>query len=1600
MIHRAVAAALLLLALAPAVQAQFAVTPRDLTGNDGIPEAWDVETPWYRARFTLAEAGSATSLIYKPLNLELRAEDYYATRNNLFRDWVRQADPDPITGFTRRIGPEIRAAQFPAAFRVLRQTPQELVLQFEIAYTKAGGLEWFDKLRQRRRLTFRADSPAVRVENEILNTDAEPRSVLFDLFNGLGLGRVETAACIPGPEGKIVGRDRATEDSSTFIFAPEPAGDWIGGVNAEGQGAAFSLDWADVDSMEISLWKTVGATYIVNMRRRTIPPGEAATFVYTFMPFAGLGALDGMRDDLAGGLLVGAEATHLRDTPSRNLQPGATVPVKLFLVSGSPRAVKLRVRCVRQEDGQPVLDEARNVALATAAAQTTALELTPPAPGLYVLTATAEADGTTLRMEKGIEVGRTKLTYAATPPPGEKRGARDAGESLGPAPMNPQFTTIDRAFRTPHLPLARNGIAGAARAFFVAPADSTLGHIREIAQRADVEYDYAAIGKIQTPPDELNFQDVAAFRKKLRASDAEVLVTLGINWRAGLPRPAVQEILERVRDGMGLVVAARNMEEQPDLAAALEGLAEVPAPLPPCAVPVPPVKRYELGKGRVAVILCRWSNYRDAGEAVLGQWTSLATPEPRPVPELRWRGFEYSYAWLGQTIHWAARRTTPAALIGASLEGRAVRLLVNNPGEPFTGTLRLTARTRRWDVCASGTIPLTPLPAGDAALFIPLDAAPPGGPFAIEAALTRHDGKLAAFASFALAQPEPVALALTPKPGPFQPARRPGSCLIEATGDAPDARLEVEVTDRYGRLLLREERPLLFQEGKAQVEVALASLKPLTAYHEVLARVTSGGVRLAESVADLFLLSDQPPFAERFVLGVPDSPERRALHLQAILKTARDLGFEAHSNCYDDRMGHYSGAIKCAMVSVSPKSRFAAQGERPSLDSKNLVMKPPFLPAPEALEQFKQRWQGLVRRHFDAGARFIQIDDERRMSGDFDFSPETLAGFRAWLKTRYKDIAELNAAWAAQFADFDAVMPKPRAALGESPNLAPWLEHRMYMGELIGEYYMKKPAEWAAEISPLLSVGEMGIYDASSAWPVDWSRYAPCYRYTQRYGNDDLLRSFGQGSRHGQWQGYGMTRISAGRRVAAWASLLNGGNFAWFWALMDNGYWNYGVCTSDQRPTEGYAVLAAEEFPDLTGGIDRVFIASTFTHDGIAIGYSYPSWVADAAALAQPAKSIIEELGFEHQYVNLEDAARGALQRDGYRLLVLRDASCLSREQAEGIARFVESGGTLLAVGRCGWRDARGAPHAAGPVLDAALGLDSSNVREVDLPHEATLRNRPVKLRIALAGVRLKGADALGEARIGDRAEPLLTVSRRGKGRAFWLNSTLKGHEATFTGGVNAERSITLTGPEAIRLSHWRIFAEVLTQAGLTARAQLLKDGDPVFNARTWYYETPSKRTLLVARHLDQELAGPLTLRFARKAHVYEARDGRYLGFTDTVQESFPRGRMKIFALLDTKPTALSLRSATPALRPGETLALTCALAAEAGIPDLHALRLRVLGPEGKELTPYRRTLLAPGGAADVEIPLALNDPAGEYLVEATDALTGLTGRLPFRIIP
>jgi hypothetical protein len=501
----------------------------------------------------------------------------------------------------------------------------------------------------------------------------------------------------------------------------------------------------------------------------------------------------------------------------------------------------------------------------------------------------------------------------------------------------------------------------------------------------------------------------------------------------------------------------------------------------------------------------------------------------------------------------------------------------------------------------------------------------------------------------------------------------------------------------------------------------------------------------------------------------------------------------------------------------------------------------------------------------------------------------------------------------------------------------------------------------------------------------------------------EYFRSFAPDCNHGTWQGYGMTEIAPGRRIELWQSLLDGGHWVWFWEMRCPGSLNYAVCTSDLRVTNGYSALAAEEFPDIMGGLDRILIASTFTDDRIAVAYSYPSWLADLNAHGAASKGILEELGYQSIHMTLDDVAAGRMQKEGYRLLILQHTSCMSPEQMAGVQRFVESGGTALIVGRIGWRDLVGSPHDAGSLADALAGIDTAKITPLGKPMTSAEKEMPITVTVQSVGVLAKGADVLASASLpGGQSLPILTRRNLGKGKVLWLNSSLDGHSAYRTGGIAGEKSLTLTGPEAIRNSHFKIYETTLQESGISPRARLHQGDPPVFSGESWYYRSPSGRSLYYARYVRDGVEGKVAVRLSQKGHIYNLRTQQYVGQVDSFDDTFPAGRVQVYGILNYKVTGLAAKLSAATAKPGDVLTLSCDVGTEGGPADLHGIRVQMAGPDGAELEAHRTVLLARDGRAELTLPIALNQPAGRHTIRLMDCVSGAKTEveLPVAVAP
>jgi hypothetical protein len=118
----------------------------------------------------------------------------------------------------------------------------------------------------------------------------------------------------------------------------------------------------------------------------------------------------------------------------------------------------------------------------------------------------------------------------------------------------------------------------------------------------------------------------------------------------------------------------------------------------------------------------------------------------------------------------------------------------------------------------------------------------------------------------------------------------------------------------------------------------------------------------------------------------------------------------------------------------------------------SVFVRDPGLSDPVWLARIGARLAAHVRAFGADRPLYYSLGDETGIADltaawDFDRSPDSLAGFRAWLRDEYGSLAVLNTEWGTAFANWDAVVPADTdAALARTDgNFAAWADFRAWM---------------------------------------------------------------------------------------------------------------------------------------------------------------------------------------------------------------------------------------------------------------------------------------------------------------------------------------------------------------------------------------------------------------------------------------------------------------------------------------------------------------------------------------------------------------------------
>ncbi|MBW4092427.1 MAG: hypothetical protein HIU82_15170, partial [Proteobacteria bacterium] len=406
----------------------------------------------------------------------------------------------------------------------------------------------------------------------------------------------------------------------------------------------------------------------------------------------------------------------------------------------------------------------------------------------------------------------------------------------------------------------------------------------------------------------------------------------------------------------------------------------------------------------------------------------------------------------------------------------------------------------------------------------------------------------------------------------------------------------------------------------------------------------------------------------------------------------------------------------------------------------SVFVRHPSLTDPVWLRRIARRLAVTVRAARPYRPLYYNLGDETGIADlaafwDFDTSPESLAGFRAWLHTQYKSLAALNAEWGTQFAHWDDVQPElTRAAMRRAGNnFAAWSDFKAWMD---------------VAFARALRVGTAAIHHADPharsamegaqvpGWGgYDYTHLAHTVDVMEIYDTDEnlaLVRSFNPKV---------IPLVTAGSADPA--------ERHWIWREFLRGARGLVLWDPDQtivRPdaTLGPAGIAdAPMFARLRGRLGSAVLAARPHTDPVAILYSPASfriswmlehrpagdaWITrtaaqedtgDAQRMALTADArALRQIGLAPRYLAPAQLAAGGLR--GVRLLILPHAIALSARDAAAIRRFVAAGGSVVGDVVPGMFDRHGRERPASPL--AALFAAGGRARLLPAGDAAGLR--------------------------------------------------------------------------------------------------------------------------------------------------------------------------------------------------------------------------------------------------------------------------------------
>ena len=230
-----------------------------------------------------------------------------------------------------------------------------------------------------------------------------------------------------------------------------------------------------------------------------------------------------------------------------------------------------------------------------------------------------------------------------------------------------------------------------------------------------------------------------------------------------------------------------------------------------------------------------------------------------------------------------------------------------------------------------------------------------------------------------------------------------------------------------------------------------------------------------------------------------------------------------------------------------------------------------------------------------------------------------------------------------------------------------------------------------------------------------------------------------------------------------------------------------------------------------------------------------------------------------------------------------------------------------------------------------------------------------------------------------------------GKGKAVLLNLLVGQYHFITLGGTGGEVSKSVSGDAKFQQTLRTLVDSSLTAANVRRELRILDAKGGEYPCMGVMRYDSGNRILAIHKtggegeRFNFKAAVPVTVKLASKGHVYDVREGKYLGYTDTFKSSVLPGWSKIYSIQQKKVNALKL-TVPAAVTAGNVVKVNFSAEGAAGSQVFH---LELRDPAGKEVSLVTKNYYtAPAGSASFQIPY--NAAKGIWSVEVTHVNTGL----------